>query len=122
MRGDSASMNQPDAPKIAWRRGRGPTYVGAVSRGRDAIRLAGRDTILGIDVVLSIPIDEIGYVGVEEPTAAARRDPRVIVDLAESDPIYLRPVGGSRLRVHLLARALGALTPAPSVLAQGGSP
>jgi hypothetical protein len=110
-------MKQPNAP-IAWRRGRGPTYVGVASRGSDAIRLTGRDPNLGIDVALSIPTDEIDHVGIA--TASGDGNPSVILELAESDPIYLRPVGGTLQHVHLLARTLGAPTNPPPVLAQGG--
>ncbi len=115
-------MSERDDGKIAWRRGeRGTTYVGAVSGGDGTIRLTGRDPVLGIDVALSIPLEEIEYVGVAE-TAAGAVDggPFVVLDLPGSEPIHLRPVGADSLGVHLLARALGALTPAPTVLAQGG--
>jgi hypothetical protein len=112
---------QPTATKIAWRRGDGATYLGSVSRGPEAIRLSGRDAVLGIDVTLSVPIDEIEYVGVLEPADDSMgAESCVIVDLAGPEPIYLRPLGSTKLHVHLLARALGALTVAPTVLAQGG--
>jgi hypothetical protein len=115
-------MSERNGVKIAWRRGeRGPVYVGAVSRGADTIRLAGRDPILGIDVALSIPVGEIEYIGVSEAAVGSiDAGPVVVLDLPGSEPIHLRPVGGGSLDVHLLARALGALTPAPTVLAQGG--
>lgn len=115
-------MSELDSGKIAWRRGEhGPTYVGAVSHGDDTIRLTGRDPVLGIDIALSIPVAEIDYVGVSE-TAAGSVDsgPFVVLDLSGSKPIHLWPVGGSALGVHLLARGLGALSPVPTVLAQGG--
>lgn len=109
------------ALKIAWRRGGGATYVGSISRGPEAIRLTGRDAILGIDVALSVPIDEIEHVGVSAPAeSSAAADPCVIVDLTGSEAIYLRPLGSGPLHVHLLARALAALTDAPAVPAQGG--
>jgi hypothetical protein len=117
-------MSEMDSGKIAWRRGEhGPTYVGAVSHGDDTIRLTGRDPVLGIDVALSIPVAEIEYVCVSEPAAGSvESGPFVVLDLSGSEPIHLRPVGGSSLGVHLLARGLGAgaLTPVPTVLAQGG--
>ena len=115
-------MSTTNGVKIAWRRGeRGPVYVGAVSRGADSIRLTGRDPILGIDVALSIPVGEIEYIGVAEAAfGSLDGGPVVVLDLPGSEPIHLRPVGGGSLDVHLLARALGALTPAPTVLAQGG--
>ncbi|MGE5274036.1 MAG: hypothetical protein ACM3QU_09815 [Verrucomicrobiota bacterium] len=116
-------MSETNGVKIAWRRGeRGPVYVGSVSRAGGTIRLTGRDPILGIDVALSIPAGEIEYIGVAEAAVGSiDAGPVVVLDLPESEPIHLRPVGGgSSLDVHLLARALGALTLAPTVLAQGG--
>jgi hypothetical protein len=115
-------MSETDSAKIAWRRGEhGPIYVGAVSRGEDTVRLTGRDPTLGIDVALSIPLEEIEYVAVAETAAgAADGGPFVSLDLIGSEPIHLRPIGGRSLDVHLLGRALGALPPAPTVLAQGG--
>jgi hypothetical protein len=116
-------MSEANSAKIAWRRGeRGPVYVGSVTRAGDTIRLSGRDPVLGIDVALSIPAGEVEYIGVvEAPVGTIEACPAVVLDLPESEPIRLRPVGGgSALDVHLLARALGALTLAPSVLAQGG--
>ena len=118
---DSERMQQTDCSRIAWRRGdTGPTYVGSVSRGPEAIRLAGRDAILGIDVSLSVPLHEIEYVGVSDPSERSNGNPVVILDLADAEPIYLRPVGSTRLAVHLLARALSGLTAAPAALAEGG--
>jgi hypothetical protein len=115
-------MSETDGSKVAWRRGqRGPTYVGVVSRGDDTIRLRGRDPILCIDIALSIPLEEIEYVGVAETaTGSIDGGPFVVLDLPGSEPIHLCPVGGNSLGVHLLARALGVLSPAPTVLAQGG--
>lgn len=114
-------MSETASAKIAWRRGRrGPTYVGAVSRGSDTIRLTGRDPILGIDVALSIPVEEIEDIDVEEAAAGSNDGGAfVVLDLTESEPILLRPVGGSSLDVQLLARTIG-LVPVPALLAQGG--
>ena len=117
-------MSETGAPKIAWRRGtRGPLYVGEVSRTAETVRLTGRDPILGIDVALSIPLEGIAYVGVTTPEPVSGSGdaggPFVVLDLPGSEPIHLRPLGGSSLDVRLLARSLG-LTPAPELLAQGG--
>lgn len=114
-------MQQSTASKIAWRRGRsGGTYFGSVSRGPEAIRLSGCDPVLGIDVTLSVPIDEIKRVGLSESADESAGAECVIVDLACSEPIYLRPLGSTKLHVYLLARALDALTVAPAVLTKGG--
>jgi hypothetical protein len=114
-------MNESCAFQIAWRRGeRGATYVGTVSRGADTIRLEGRDSVLGIEVALSIPVDEIASVGVTEFGGPADGDPCVVLDLPASEPIQLRLIGAAPLHVRSLASALGAVIPAPTVLAQGG--
>jgi hypothetical protein len=113
-------MSETNSAKIAWRRGeRGPTYVGTVSRSADTIRLTGRDPILGIDVALSIPIEEIEDVVVEEVAGSIDGSPFVVLGLPTSEPIHLWPVGGSSLDVHLLARTMG-LVPESAPLTQGG--
>jgi hypothetical protein len=114
-------MSETVSRKIAWRRGRlGPTYVGTVSRSADTIRLTGRDPNLGIDVALSIPVEEIEHVTFEEAAVGSIDGGSfVVLDLSGSEPIHLRPVGGSSLDVHLLARAMG-FAPAPALLAEGG--
>jgi hypothetical protein len=115
-------MCESRASEIAWRRGaRGATYVGTLSRGADTIRLKGRDSVLGIEVALSIPVDEIASVVVtDSPGGSGDGGTLVVVDLPASEPIYLRPIGIAPLHVHSLARSLGALISAPTVLAQGG--
>jgi hypothetical protein len=115
-------MNETVASRVAWhRRGRGPTYVGAVSHGPDRVRLTGRDPQSGIEIALSIPVVGIEHVGVEEPPDGSLHGERcVVLDLADAEAIYLRPLGDAPLHVNLLARALGALPPPPAVLAQGG--
>jgi hypothetical protein len=114
-------MSETDGVRISWRRGRrGATYVGAASRSTETITLTGRDPILGIDVTLSIPVEEIEDIGVEEVAVGSiDGGPSVVFDLPGSEPIHLRPVGGSSLEVHLLARAMG-LAPASALLTQGG--
>jgi hypothetical protein len=118
-------MSETGVHKVAWRRGsHGPLYVGAASRGAETISLTGRDPILGIDVALSIPIEGIAYVGVTEPEPASGSGDAdggrlVVLDPLGSAPIHLRPIGGGRLDVHLLARALGP-TPASALLVEGG--
>lgn len=110
------------AEKIAWcRHGVRTYFVGALRAGDEGIRLTGRDPTSGIDVALSIPLAEVECVRVsasrEELLAG---EPCVVLELAESEPIFIRQVGAGPLRVHVLARRLDALSRAPSLLAQGG--
>jgi hypothetical protein len=115
-------MDETNGPRIAWHRGkRGPTYFGGVSYTGDAIRLTGRDPVLGIDVALSIPVEEVEQIGIaEERSGSTNGSSVVVLRLPGSEPIYLRPVGGSSLDIHLLARTMGlAPQPAPALI-QGG--
>ena len=60
-------MNETVASRVAWhRRGPGPTYVGAVSRGPEAVRLSGRDPQSGIDVSLTIPSGQVAISNTRE--------------------------------------------------------
>jgi hypothetical protein len=114
-------MQNADDSRVAWRRGGGATYVGSASRAAEAIRLSGRDRMLGINVGLVIPIAEIAYVAVSESAPWSQdAQPCVILGLVDSEPIYVRPLDDTLLNVHLLARALGPSADAPAVVAQGG--
>ena len=124
-RDDSSPMSEMDSGKIAWRRGEhGPTYVGRGfarrrhdpadgTRPRTGYRRRALDPRRG---------DRVRLASASLQPARSTSGPFVVLDLSGSEPIHLRPVGGSSLGVHLLARGLGAgaLTPAPTVLAQGG--
>jgi hypothetical protein len=44
----------------------------------------------------------------------------VVLELAESEAIFLREIGVGPLHIHLVARRLGALIHAQPLLAQGG--
>ena len=115
-------MEKTFAEKIAWRRhGVRRHYLGTLVAGTEGIRLTGSDPVSGVEVVLSIPLTEIEDVRVAGPGDELLAGERcVVLELAESDPIYLRDVGTGPLHVHVLARSLGALTHSPPLLAQGG--
>jgi hypothetical protein len=115
-------MGKPLAEKIAWRRqGVRRHYVGTLTAGSEGIRLTGSDPVSGVEVVLSIPLSELENVRVARPDEELLAGERcVVLELAESEPIFLREVGTGPLHVHVLARSLGALTHAPPLLAQGG--
>jgi hypothetical protein len=114
-------MREILAENVAWRRqGVRRYYVGTLLAGDDGILLTGRDPVSGVEVALSIPLAELQDVrvgdSVEELFAGGRS---VVLELAESEPIFLREVGMGTPHVHVLARSLGALTHVPAV-AQGG--
>jgi hypothetical protein len=115
-------MRETLGEKIAWRRqGVRSPYVGTLSAGEEGIRLTGRDPVSGIDVTLSIPLSEVEDVRVTGPGDELLAGERcVVLELADSEAIFLREVGVGPLHVHVLARSLGALTHARPVLAQGG--
>ncbi len=115
-------MRETLAERIAWCRHGVLTYfVGSLRAGDEGIRLTGRDPSSGIDVALSIPLAEVECVRV----SASRNEllagePCVVLELAGSESIFIRQVGVGPLQVQVLARRLGALTKAPSLLVKGG--
>jgi hypothetical protein len=116
-------MRESLVEKIAWRRrGVRRPYVGTLQAGAEGIRLSGRDPVSGVEVVLSIPLTEVDTVRVAGPRDELFAGERcVVLELAESEAIYLREVGEGPLHVHVLARTLGALTHASRLaLVQGG--
>jgi hypothetical protein len=115
-------MRKSLAERVVWRRqGVRHHHVGMLSAGEEAIRLTGRDALSGVEVALSIPLGEINDVRVggsgDERIAGERC---VVLELAGSEAIFLRELGGGPLHVQVLARSLGALTSTPQLLTQGG--
>jgi hypothetical protein len=115
-------MRETLAEKVAWCRYGVHTYfVGALRAGDEGIRLTGRDPASGIDLALSIPLAEVERVRVSSfRHELVAGEPCVVLELADSESIFIRQVGVGPLQAHVLARRLGALTQAPSLLAQGG--
>jgi hypothetical protein len=72
---------------VTWRRRNGPEYVGAVEVVERYVRLVGRDPESGIDVSLSIPVEQI-------ETVRRCDDDGVVLELTESQAIYVRGFGG----------------------------
>ena len=56
--------------RVTWRRRNGPDYVGAVEFVDGYVRLVGRDPASGIEVSLSIPVEQIETVRRAVPTAS----------------------------------------------------
>jgi hypothetical protein len=116
------AMNDFFADKIAWRRqGTRRHYVGTIRGGALGVRLRGRDPISGIQVALSIPLDEIEGAHVSQsPDEMLAGERCAVLELVDSDPILLREVGIGPLQVHALARAIAELSDPPVRAAQGG--
>jgi len=111
-------MTEMTAERIAWRRrSLRQQYVGRLLVLPDRLRFVGRDSASGIDVALSIPFAEIGAVRSSE-----RADERVlgeagvVVELAGSEPIFLRELGSPR-GSRRLARRLAAVVVPPTPVA-----
>ncbi len=115
-------MKETLGEKIAWRRrGVRSAYVGTLSAGDEGIRLTGRDPVSGVDVTLSIPLAEVDGVRLAAPGEELLAGERcVVLELAQSEAIFLRQVGVGPLQAHVLARSLGALAHVQPALARGG--
>ncbi len=116
-------MRESFVEEVTWhRRGEHRPFVGSLTGSSEALRFSGRDPLTGIDVALSIPMEEIERVGVTETDDEAAGERCVVLELAGSEPILCRSFDASEIHTHLLARTLDALTHAPVVLVQGGTP
>ena len=71
---------------VTWRRRNGPVYVGSVEFVDGYVRLVGRDPGSGIDVSLSIPVEQIERV-------RRRGADGLALELTESQAIYVRGLG-----------------------------
>jgi hypothetical protein len=114
-------MRETLVKKVAWHRNGVPrNFVGSLRAGDEGIRLSGRDPASGVAVALSIPPDEVGRVRVSASGEEVAGEPCVVLELAESEAIFLREVGVGPNQVTLLARRLGALARASTPLVLGG--
>lgn len=94
--------------RVAWsRESARHHYVGSLWASPRGIRLGGRDPITGIEVLLSIPREEIEAVrvstGWDERLAGERS---VILELADTIPILLRELGIDPLGADGLAERM----------------
>ena len=100
-----------DLRKVAWRRRYAHQhYAGYLTLTDEAIRLSGRESATGIDVALSIPHTAIGsaVIGTDE----LADEPAVVLEVADGEPILIRPIGTGPLEIDTLVRRLAcALEP-----------
>jgi hypothetical protein len=100
-----------DTRRVAWRRRHAHSfYVGYITVSDDSLRLAGEEHGTGIDVALTIPYRavrdiRVGRDSYEEVVGGQS----VVLELADNDPIYLRPVNGGEADLHNFARKLAAV-------------
>ena len=98
--------------RIVWRRRHASRhYVGYVVIGDDTVRLAGNERDTGIQAVLSIPPGAIQEARVgRHPSEQVVGEQAVVIELADDDPIYLRPISTGPLGLDDLARKLSLCT------------
>ena len=94
--------------RVLWRRRHASRhYVGYVVVSDDSIRLAGDESDTGIHAVLSIPNTAIGETRISrDALEEVVGEPAVVLELADDDPILLRPLGDGMLALDDLARRL----------------
>ena len=99
--------------RIAWRRRNVPHhYVGTLTSSEKGIRLAGRDPATGIEVALSIPFEEVERVRTSaDPQDRLIGEGAVVVDLAGSQSVLLREIGGALRPAELAERLEGLRAP-----------
>jgi hypothetical protein len=94
--------------RVAWRRRHASRhYVGYVVVGDDAVCLAGDELGTGIHAVLSIPSGAIRLTRIgRTPSEEVVGEKGVVLELADDEPIYVRPIRPSALGLDELARKL----------------
>jgi hypothetical protein len=112
-------VNELIAERVAWRRRSvRHHYVGRLWGGEGVIRFVGRDPGTGIEVSLSIPLEEIERIRLshsdDEPVVAG---PGVVLELADSEEIFLRELFPSVASPQALAARLDRLGSRPAAVA-----
>ena len=102
-----------DTRRVAWRRRYAHSlYTGYVTVSDDSVRLAGSEHATGIDVALTIPYSAIRKIRVgNDPYEEIVGERSVVLELADNDPIYVRPVGTKVIDLDGFARKLGGNWP-----------
>ena len=98
--------------RVVWRRRHASRhYVGYVLVTDDLVRLAGDEQDTAIHTVLSIPPTAVVGVRVgHAPDEYIVGEPAVVIELADDDPIYLRPITTGALGLDVLAHKLSSVT------------
>lgn len=94
--------------RVVWRRRHASRhYIGYVLVTDDLVRLAGNEQDTDIHAVLSIPASAIEGARVgRSPSEQIVGEPAVVIELADDDPIHLRPITTGPLGLDDLARKL----------------
>jgi hypothetical protein len=100
-------VNELIADRVAWRRRNvRHHYVGRLWGGEGVLRFVGREPGTGIEVSLCVPLHEIEHVGLSDsPDETVVGGPCVVLELADTEAIYLREIApGGASPEHLAAR------------------
>jgi len=105
--------------RVVWRRRHASRhYAGYVLVSDDFVRLAGNEHDTGIHAVLTIPPAAIERARVGRlPDEQVVGEQAVVIELADNDPIYLRPVTTGALGLDELARKLSSVSSHESLTA-----
>jgi hypothetical protein len=114
---ETFSMDEQLVDRIAWRRrSRRQQYLGRLLLLPDRLRLVGRDAEWGIDVALSIPFGEIEAVrAAASATESVLGEAGIVVELAGSEPIFLRELGSRGEPRRLATRLSSVVAPRPDL-------
>ena len=98
--------------RVVWRRRHASRhYVGYAVVADNVVRLAGNEQDTAIHAVLSIPPAAIQGVRVGcLPEEEVVGEQAVVIELADDDPIYVRPLTAGALDLAGLARKLGSVS------------
>ena len=112
-------MNELISERVAWRRRSvRHHYVGRLWGGEGVIRFIGREPGTGIEVSLSIPLEEIERIRLshsDDETVVA--GPGVVLELADSEEIFLRELFPSVASPQALPSRLDRLGRRPAAAA-----
>jgi hypothetical protein len=99
-----------DLRKVAWRRRHAHQhYAGYLTLTDETIRLSGRESATGIDVALSIPHEAIGSARIGTTLEdELEGEQAVVLEVADGEPILVRPIGTGKREIQALARRLAS--------------
>jgi hypothetical protein len=112
-------VNELIAERVAWkRRSARHHYVGRLWGGEGLLRFVGREPGTGIEVSLSVPLEEIEHVRLAaSPDESVVGGAGVVLELADTEAIYLREIVPGGSSPQRLALRLDRLFSRPAVVA-----
>lgn len=96
-----------DVRRVAWRRRHAAHhYLGHLTLTDKVVRLSGREGAAGIEATITIPHEAIQRVRVCSPGEHVVGEASVVIELADRDPILIRPVDIGPLDLEGLVRRI----------------